>query len=109
MEANRPLPPGTIIEFRGGKAEVVEDAGVEILKAFYKGKLDDWYWKLGPKVSTVVSLPSKPIPIASLEGLTVEHFITLRDALEHAARFALIPGYAVLTKWIDGIIEEMEE
>lgn len=57
-----PLPKGTIIEFCGDQAEVVQDLGGDRLTILLDGFEMRWRWEFEGECCQVVALPSDAAP-----------------------------------------------
>lgn len=56
-QIQRPLPPGTVIEYCGLEATVVDDQGGRTLTVDTCGAREEWEWVLDGATCTVVALP----------------------------------------------------
>lgn len=62
--ARTPLPPGTIIEYMGEEATVLEDKGGDSLVVECYGDRQKWRWTFEDVSCSVVSMPDEIEPKA---------------------------------------------
>ncbi len=62
QSVQRPLPPGTVIEFCGDLATVKADTGDNTVRVqLDDGYVTNWYWNFQGICCTVVSLPDEAL------------------------------------------------